>query len=356
MTTKRKKTKNVSEHSNANDSNDEEKHLLLASDNENNETKKSEDNESETTINITAGKEIEETDDSSADDSTNDNKYLSLKSRATQLLSGDYVIQVHIIEGRELRGRGWDDMSDPVVQVQCLGKKQSTIIKKKCLNCVWDQVLFFEMKDLDAQRMNEGKCKLCVYDANTLLRDVQIGSYEFDLASIYFSSPDHEIYRQWIALSDMNEEYDGIQGYLLCSIVVLGPNDEQRMHADIEEDEKEMNLLSVLMPPEIEQIPYLLTISIYECKDLQTSDSTLHKITNVFSCTDESNINLCDLYVIIYFAGIKLQTEVRKGCNASAIEMLCELQIPVMEPIMAQAITIEFYDWNAVAFLYLCIF
>ncbi len=48
--------------------------------------------------------------------------------------------------------------------------------------------------------------------------------------------PDHEVYRQWIALHD-NEcvEDHGIQGYLKLSVVVLASKDRQNVH-NLEEE------------------------------------------------------------------------------------------------------------------------
>eukprot|EP01084_Bolivina_argentea_P309384 535139_1 len=256
---------------------------------------------------------------------------LSLEKRNESLKNGDYVVQVHVIEARNLKGRGWNGMSDPVVVVDVMNTKQSTNIKSTCMNAVWDEVLFFEFKDLDKQEINEGKCTINVYDANTIMRNVLIGSYEFDLATVYFNTY-HEIYKQWVGLFDITDQNEGVQGYLRVSLVVLGPNDEQKTHKLLDqEDENESNLLSVLLPPEIEQTPYLLAISIYECKDLCTSD--------VGWLSDA-----CDPFAIVEFGSIRIQSKIKKGIN---VDMLCQLHIPVMEPIMSSAIKISFYDWNA---------
>ena len=37
--------------------------------------------------------------------------------------------------------------------------------------------------------------------------------------------------RQWVALTDVTDEHEGIQGYVKLSIVVLGPDDEQYIHS-----------------------------------------------------------------------------------------------------------------------------
>ena len=229
-----------------------------------------------------------------------------------------------------MKGRGWNAMSDPVVVVEVMGQKQSTEIKKNTVNAVWDQVLFFEFKDLDAAAINEGKCTLSVFDANTISRNVLIGAYELDLATVYFHDEYHEIYKQWLGLFDTTDEYEGIQGYLRVSVVVLGPNDEQKTHKLVDDDESESQLVSVLMPPSIEQSPYLLSVSIYEARDLSSDDVGLF--------TEQ-----CDPFAICEFGGIRMKSKVKKG---TTVDMMCELHLPVMEPVMASTIKLSFYDWN----------
>ena len=63
-----------------------------------------------------------------------------MQKRGESLQNGDYVIQVHIIEARDLKGRGWNAMSDPVCFIEVMDQKQGTEIKKNTVNCIWDQV------------------------------------------------------------------------------------------------------------------------------------------------------------------------------------------------------------------------
>ena len=82
--------------------------------------------------------------------------------------------------------------------------------------------------------------------------------------------------------------------------MVLGPNDEQRTHKLVDDDEAESQLVSVLLPPSIEQSPYLLSVSIYEVADLCSSDLGL------FS-------DACDPFAICEFGGIRMKSKVKKG-------------------------------------------
>lgn len=45
-------------------------------------------------------------------------------------------------------------------------------------------------------------------------------------------------HRQWVALTDITDEHEGIQGYLKLSITVLGPGDEQHIHSAEEMDDE----------------------------------------------------------------------------------------------------------------------
>jgi Ca2+-dependent lipid-binding protein len=82
---------------------------------------------------------------------------------------------VHIIEARDLKGRDFGAISDPVVIVECLGKKKSTKIHKKALNVMFDEVLVFKFTDKYPAEIESGKITIRCNDANTIRRDVLIG-------------------------------------------------------------------------------------------------------------------------------------------------------------------------------------
>lgn len=65
-------------------------------------------------------------------------------------------------------------MADPVCVVKALTKKQSTKIEKNTTSCTWDMMMFFSMKLIEREFF-EGKLVVTVFDANTVLRDVEIG-------------------------------------------------------------------------------------------------------------------------------------------------------------------------------------
>jgi hypothetical protein len=120
-----------------------------------------------------------------------------------EVKSGDYQVQVHIIECRELAAKDLSKTSDPIVYIEAFDQKQNTQVKPGCLSCVYDELFIFNFRNMDKDVFSEGIISVKVMDANVLLKNVLIGSYVFDAQQVYFQK-DHEMYRQWVAL--MNDE------------------------------------------------------------------------------------------------------------------------------------------------------
>lgn len=251
-----------------------------------------------------------------------------LKKQA--LKGGDYVVQVHVIEARNLKGRGLGDMSDPVCVVNVMDKKQSTKIHKAAVNVVFDEVLVFEFKGLEAAQVEAGRVTISIFDANTFRRNELIGLYEFDMGTVYYQK-NHEFFRQWVALSDITDEHEGVQGFLRASVVVLGPDDEQYIHTADEEDDEDSSMLSVLMPPKLEHKGKLLRVQVFEVDGLPQMDQGFFG-------------GKCDPYAMVQFAGISAKTKHKSGTST---EILQEIQIPVMEPVMSGKVLFSIYDWDA---------
>jgi len=237
---------------------------------------------------------------------------------------GTYNIQVHVIEARDLKGKGMGGSSDPVCTVECCGSKKQSTIKKKTFNPRWDEVLFFEVKDMEPAQLEAERVRVRVNDARTIMKDVLIGAFDFDLSAVYYAR-DHELYRCWVALTDVSSKDEGVQGYLKVSIVCLGPDDEQKIHSAAEMDDDEG---MVLMAPHIEQKGYLLEATVWDAFDLVQMD------TGIVG-------GKCDPYVLVDYAGVKHQTQVLHGLSVSFNQIL---QMPVMEPVMSDRIRVFAMD------------
>ncbi|KAG6609866.1 dysferlin-like protein [Phytophthora cinnamomi] len=111
---------------------------------------------------------------------------------------GDYQVQVHVIEARDLKGENLSGTSDPYCQVEILGVSKKTSTKYDTLGCVFDEILFFNFPNIGRHELREASIKISVYDWERVLKDNLIGTYQLDCLSVY-AQPDHELYRQWIA-------------------------------------------------------------------------------------------------------------------------------------------------------------
>lgn len=264
-----------------------------------------------------------------------------------EIKSGDYQIQVHIIECRELAGKDGDGLSDPVCVVECFGEKQSTKVLPKALNCVFDELLIFNFRDMDKDKFEEGVVSIKVNNANFVMKTDLIGAYVFDACSVYYKK-DHELYRTWVALmNDEDPECVGVQGYLKCSVQIVGPGDKLKIHDEEEEmrKEKEMEKTNAgdmsslcLMPPSIKKEWKYLVCTVYRAEYLPVMDLAL-------------GIKKTDAFVQLEFGSAKrLRTKVRtvKG-NRSAMNprFNFELWCPVSCPTMTQTIKVSVWDNDA---------
>ena len=109
-------------------------------------------------------------------------KQLALES--IEIKDGDWQLQVHLIEARDLKGENYDGTSDPIVYVEAFGQKQHSHIVFGQTNCVFDEVLIFNMKGLTKEEFNNSIVRVAVMDYNTM-KNTMIGAYSFDAASVY---------------------------------------------------------------------------------------------------------------------------------------------------------------------------
>lgn len=257
-----------------------------------------------------------------------------------EIKSGDYMIQVHIIEARDLVPKDSTGTSDPVVYVEVLGEKQQTATKKQVLNCVWDDLLIFPLRNLDKAEVEMGFVKLNVMDANTLQRAELIGGTQFDLSYIY-SQQNHQLANVWLGLTDNSSTLNqGIQGYLRASITVVGPGDKLipppspfgAGNTDLEGN--------IIMPSSVTQKVNFLAATIHCAEELPPMDLTL---------VGKGGL---DAYIKVSLAGgdpVRTRVRTKKGrrdeLNPNFNE---ELMMVVREPSMADAISFGVWDWDQV--------
>ncbi|KAG4057508.1 hypothetical protein PC123_g7472 [Phytophthora cactorum] len=269
------------------------------------------------------------------------------------LKQGDYQVQVHIIEARDLKGENLSGTSDPYCQVDIMGVSKKTSTKYDTLGCVFDEILFFNFPNIGRHELREASIKISVYDKEQVLRDNLIGIYQLDCLSVY-AQPHHELYRQWIAVHDNLSTKDrGIQGFLLVSVVLLGPGDALRVHdreAEVEQelaettgeqlpedsDQRSIPPL-VLVPPAIELKLQFLTVKVLRAEHLPAMDTGGLLI----------GAQGIDAFVQVVFAAnapCKTSVVTVKGRGNLAPDFYEELWLPVRIPTFSRHIGISIWD------------
>ena len=223
----------------------------------------------------------------------------------------------------------------------------SQAVIDKQLNAVWDELLIFNLRDVDKEEFEQAQIRINVMDADTLTRNDMIGSYTVDASFIYYKK-DHEQYRTWVALVNEEDVEDtGIQGYLKCSIAIVGPGDKLKVH-DEEEDKKKEKQADreaggsvsgmVVMPPAMRREVKWLVTTFWRAMYLPQMDQNI---------TTQNGI---DAFAQVEFAGIKpLRTKVKHllGDRSHLSPVWrTELWVPVIVPTSTQTIKYSVYDYD----------
>lgn len=267
-----------------------------------------------------------------------------------QFKSGEYQIQVRILEVRDLKPMDLNGLCDPVVCIECLGHSQYTSVKQKQLSCIFDETLFFNFRQLDKDTIEQANIKVSVIDADASnfgfsqgYGDELIGYFGVDIPYVYFR-PGHKLKRKWVALVGSGKSNsDSIMGYLKLSIVVIGPGDKTKLLTDASDEEpeevsiearKDINSL-VLVPPRVSQTLTYLVVSIHRAEDLPDMDKSM---------LGQGGI---DGFARVYFSGQDILETKRvtvKGSELLTVEFNEELWFPVLVPTMSDNIFISLWD------------
>ncbi|RHY25693.1 hypothetical protein DYB32_008158 [Aphanomyces invadans] len=202
---------------------------------------------------------------------------------------GDYQIQAHIIEARDIKGEFFDGTSDPICYVEVLDKRQKTHAKFKALSCVFDEIMFFHFHG--------------------------IGRDELETATI--------------------------NGFLLLSLAMVGPGESFPVHDTTTTSAVDLTLVEspsmLLLPPAVEQHVHFLVVTVYVAEDVPPMDGHI---------VSSSGIGI-DGFVRVDFAGnrkCKSSVVTVKGTSNLTVPFYEELWIPVMMPTMSRRISLSLRD------------
>ena len=266
------------------------------------------------------------------------------RERDAAMRPGNYQVQVHIIECRDLKGEDLNGLSDPYVRIKVLGRVKKSRVVKKCTSCVFDDTFYFNFKDLSRSAIEEATIDVMVYDFDVFSAHDLIGMASFDAKKIHDLEA-HEYYRQWVGLVDNLDTGDnGYQGFLKLSVTVLGPGDDQKAHdldaeyqkeLDAEMDEGELGGMA-LSGPSVDSKLTFLVVYVWEAEDLPPMHASIFSAGGI------------EAYVRVDAAGSRCSTSaVRvRGKGNLAPEFREELWLPVTEPTEAKRITVGLWDYS----------
>jgi hypothetical protein len=176
-------------------------------------------------------------------------------------------------------------LADPLVLVEVLKNKRFTKIKAGALSATFNELFTFNFDQLETGDLEAASIKITVYDADTFTSNDLVGAFSLSVPFVY-AQPDHELHRQWLMLTDLRKA-DGdqsvdvskpeITGKLRCSVAVLGANDKQKFHDELEDVKAELyrtddDVNAALMPSFLAQKTAFLKLTIYRAEHLPVMD------------------------------------------------------------------------------------
>lgn len=86
---------------------------------------------------------------------------------------------------------------------------------------------------------------------------------------------DHELYRMWVAMTDITDETQGINGFLKISINVLGPGDKPPQHNPIKDavlNRNDNGAPKLFIPGRVKMTGHLIKFCIFRAEHLAPLD------------------------------------------------------------------------------------
>jgi len=267
------------------------------------------------------------------------------KMEAAEVKEGRYEVKIHVIGVRGLVVSG-DGVPCPTVRVTAWGKTQSTAIKQPTTETTFDEVLFYQLEDMNEDTLRLGRIRCEVYDANSLVsKGDMIGAWQTDFDFIYYQD-DHEYYRKWVPLTGGHgASKTGMHGFLQLSVTILGPGDKSKHHNRDKEIEEEMR--------KKKEDPDGFDVDIPQQK-LKFLVATFHKAENLPLLDDSVLAKGIDAFCRIQFGSANAQdTKVKTIRVKSKDEPINpvfkeEIWLPFYHPTFSNRIMISVFDKDPV--------
>lgn len=190
-------------------------------------------------------------------------------------------------------------------------------------------MLFFEFANLRTEDLETGMIRISLLDHDFLGANNMIGTFTVDVSYIYKMNKDHELYRMWVALTDLSDETQSINAYLKITINVLGPGDKPPVHDPTKglKDKNDNGVAKLFTPGRVKMQGHVIKFNLYKAEHLPPLDL---------------NSNSLDAYCKLAFAGQCIESKTVKQDRNPDFNQ--ELQIGLKLPCMNNSIKIEFWD------------
>jgi hypothetical protein len=81
-----------------------------------------------------------------------------------------------------------------------------TDYKSGQINPIFNELLFFEFQNMKLEDLDTAMIKVSLLDHDFIGSNNLIGQFTVDLAYIYKMNKEHELYRMWVAMTDVADE------------------------------------------------------------------------------------------------------------------------------------------------------
>jgi len=236
-----------------------------------------------------------------------------VQSRIDQAKDGDWFVQIHVIEARNLLSDDAQGVADSFVHcVLNIGKQKKefcTRVVKNENSPVYDEYFKMEFSNVTVHELEYATMQVRVLHSDSMISDKRkksnragdfIGMWEADILESVYGLKDHEFYRQFVSIvnNEAKDERDfGSQGFLKLSVLVLGPEDHMPFHNVFKEREAERKL------EESGELGMMYLPS--DNKELRFLAINIHDVVNLPLNKDFSQ----SFYVQIQFGSMILTTE-----------------------------------------------
>ncbi|RWS24122.1 Otoferlin-like protein, partial [Leptotrombidium deliense] len=220
-----------------------------------------------------------------------------------------YQVAITVIEAQELPGTNLD----PFIVIQLDNEKRHTNVKESTSTPYYNEYFAFDF-NMQQNLLFDKIITISAYHSRNILRsDKLIGSFKFDIGSI-FKQPDHQFYHKWAVLTQPDDLYSPIKGFVKCDIAVIGKgyNVLTSSARDADEDTDPNIVENLMLPPAVsaERPVAKYTINIFRADGLPRFSSGL--LTSMKKKLSSVKKELINPYVIVSFAGLTAKTSVRK--------------------------------------------